>query len=264
MPGPHPVFEQLSVTAQDGVALVADVWNPERAPTLALLPAGGETREVWRPVVAALSEASRARLRIVAIDHRGHGDSGRCERYTFQPFVEDVRTWVSALRGAPLIMGGGSIGGAVSMVAAGEGADIDGVLLLDVPTVPVRAIAQGEVSKLARAQAAAHPRMQRVDPAFLAPGFVEDVFRDADRWRRAAIRLKVPTLLIAGERGVSGGQEPALYREHVPHGQFVAVPAGHLVARDAPIETARAIEAFLLEHYLCADSSAGRPTRCGS
>ena len=242
-----PAFERLRRTAQDGVTLVADVWNPGLAMTLALLPAGGETRKVWRPVVAALSGALRAQLRIVAIDHRGHGDSGRCARYLFQQFVADVRSWVAALGGAPLIMGGGSLGGAVSMVAAGEGAGIDGLLLLDVPTVPVRALAQAEVSKLAHS--AAHPAMQRIDPAFLAPDFLDDVFRDADRYRRAAIRLSVPTLLIAGERGAIA---PELYHEHIPHGQFVAVPAGHLVARGAPIETAKAIERFVLQHYLTA------------
>jgi pimeloyl-ACP methyl ester carboxylesterase len=146
-------------------------------------------------------------------------------------------------------MGGGSIGGALALVAAGEGAAIDAVVLLDVPTVPVREAATAEVARMARARETGRAALQRVDAAFLTSGFVDDVFRDADRWRRAAVRLEVPTLLIAGKRGAIGAEHPRLYREHIPHGEFVAVDGGHLVARDAPLETACALERFLLDHF---------------
>src|SRR5262249_44784066 len=40
------------------------------------------------------------------------------------------------------------------------------------------------------------------------------VYRDIDRWSRAARRLKIPTLLIAGGEGVIGPNQLQQYREH--------------------------------------------------
>src|SRR5262249_61263789 len=70
-------------------------------------------------------------------DHRGHGGSGRSETYEFEQLYRDLGQWIVALDANPLVVAGGSIGGALGMVAAGEGAAIDGLVLLDVPVAPV-------------------------------------------------------------------------------------------------------------------------------
>src|SRR5262249_60672828 len=120
----------------DGIKLVAGVWNAELEATLLLLPAGAETRTVWRPVAEHISSDLQLLWRMVAADHRGHGDSGRSENYLFKNFYDDVLIWISRLAAKPLVVAGGSIGGALGMVAAGEGAAINGLVLLDVPIVP--------------------------------------------------------------------------------------------------------------------------------
>jgi pimeloyl-ACP methyl ester carboxylesterase len=239
----------LRITAADGVELVADVWNPAAGPTLLLLPAGGEVRTVWRDVVADLADDVRARWRVVAPDHRGHGHSGRSSSYRFAQCLDDLQRWITALNGKPLVVAGGSIGGALGLVAAGEGAAIAGIVLLDIPIVPIKERALAERRRMVGAFVTDHPAMRDIDPNFLRSGFIEDVFQDDDRWRRAAIRLRVPTLLIGGATGSVGPTQLEQFREHVPHGEFERLNTGHLVAREAPADTARLFSRFLKTHF---------------
>src|SRR5712671_67784 len=146
----------LTTRSTDGTELVADVWNSSASATLLLLPAGAETRLVWRRVVDELAEPLRAKWRVVAADHRGHGDSGRSATYRFDQFCVDFHQWMTALAAEPLVVAGGSIGGALGMVMAGEGAAIDGLILLDVPTVPLMERVLVERSRIQNAHAAAH------------------------------------------------------------------------------------------------------------
>lgn len=241
--------KQLSILTPDGVSLIADVWNAGGTGTLLLLPCGGELRDVWRPVVRALPPEIATQWHVVAPDYRGHGDSGRVERYVFDDFLSDLLAWIAHLSARPLVVAGGSIGGALGMVAAGEGAPVHGLVLLDVPTVPVLERALGEATKVGEALRRGLLPADKLDPRFLQSGFVQDVFRDADRWRRGAVRLRIPTLLLAAERGVVGLAQIALYREHVAHGEVEQIQTGHLVARDAPAVTARLISAFLQSHW---------------
>ncbi|MGH8175059.1 MAG: alpha/beta fold hydrolase [Steroidobacter sp.] len=245
----------LRIVANDGVELVADIWNPTGTPTLLLLPAGGEVRNVWRKVVANLTTDVMQRWRIIAADHRGHGDSGRSPAYRFAHLFDDLQCWIRALSAKPLVVGGGSIGGALALVAAGEGACIDGVVLLDVPTVPVLEKALGERRRMIGARVTDHPAMRSVDPNFTRSGFIEDVFQDADRWRRAAVSLRAPILLIGGETGAIGPMQLEQYREHAPHGEFARLATGHLVARDDPEGVARLLSGFLAAHFGRSDAA---------
>src|SRR5262245_1853120 len=125
-----------SLAARDGTKLIADVWNVNENSTLLLLPAGAETRSVWHPVVDHFLPDTKSRWRFVAADHRGHGDSGRSESYLFKDFTNDLWTWIGHLSARPLIAAGGSIGGALGMVDAGEGARIAGLAVRECPIAP--------------------------------------------------------------------------------------------------------------------------------
>jgi len=239
----------LSIKASDGVQLAADVWNEYAKATLFLLPAGAETRAVWRPVIDRLGAEVRSNWRIVAADHRGHGGSGRSETYQFEQFYCDLAMWIAELAADPLVVAGGSIGGALAMVAAGEGAAIDGLVLLDVPVAPVLERVLVERERIQSAAKIGHSSMNTIDQRFIGGGFIEDVYRDIDRWSRAARRLKIPTLLIAGGEGVIGPNQLQQYREHIPHGEFERLQTGHLVARDDPQHVADRLGSFLRTHW---------------
>jgi hypothetical protein len=90
------------------------------------------------------------------------------------------------------------------MVAAGEGAAIDGLVLLDVPVAPVLERVFVERQRIQSAARIGHSSLSTIDPRFIGSGLVEDVYRDIDRWSRAARRLTIPTLLIAGGANVIG------------------------------------------------------------
>jgi pimeloyl-ACP methyl ester carboxylesterase len=199
-------------------------------------------------VIAALPLATKTRWRVLAPDYRGHGGSGRAGRYVLADFLSDVLAWIEHLAGRPLVIVGGSIGGALGMMAAAEGARVDGLVLLDVPTVPIVARAEGELAKVDAALRRGAVSDAMLDPAFVRGGFLQDVIREADRWRRAAIGVSVPTLLVAATRGVVGPTELAQYRAHIPHGEVGHVDAGHTIAREAPSSVARLVAAFV-ERY---------------
>lgn len=240
---------KVLVLAGDGTELVADVWNHNCSATLLLLPAGAETRQVWLPVVEHLPEAVRSSWRIVAADHRGHGGSGRSPTYDFDQLNRDFATWLAELAARPLVVAGGSIGGALGMIAAGEGAMMDGLALLDVPVAPVLERVMLERSRIRSAASSGSASVSTIDPRFIASGIIEDVFRDVDRWSRAARRIKIPTLLIAGRAGVIGPEQLQQFNEHIPHGEVECLQTGHLVARDDPQGVAKSLGDFLLSHW---------------
>jgi pimeloyl-ACP methyl ester carboxylesterase len=239
-----------SLPARDGTKLIADVWNVNANSTLLLLPAGAETRSVWHPVVDHFPTDSKNRWRFVAADHRGHGSSGRSESYLFKDFIDDLLTWIAELSARPLVVAGGSIGGALAMVAAGEGAAIDGLAMLDVPIVPALERVMLERRRIQEAARTGHASIASIDPKYVGGGgLIEDVFKDIDRWKRAACRLTIPTLLIAGDSGVVRTPELEQFRVHVPHGEIEHLQTGHLVARDDPKGVAAVLDRFLNRHW---------------
>src|SRR5215470_2334731 len=161
----------FSVKASDSIELAADVWNQDAKATLLLLPAGAETREVWRRVIGCLGDEVRSNWRIVAADHRGHGGSGRSETYQVEQFYCDLAMWIAELAADPLVVAGGSIGGALAMVAAGEGAAIDGLVLLDVPVAPVLERVLVERERIQSAAKIGHSSMNTIDQRFIGGGF---------------------------------------------------------------------------------------------
>ena len=234
-----------TVTFQSGeLQLVIDVAGSRPRPTVLLLHAGGETRTVWSPVAPALVAAG---WRTVAPDLRGHGSSGRAVHYRLADFIDDAARLAEALCDRPLVVVGGSIGGVVGLLLVGEGrARIDGLVLLDVPTSPAPETALREQARIRAAQARGVAAVASVDPAFLAGRFVDDVLDEANRWRQAARRVHIPTLLLRGEHSIAVGSEQlSKFVEDIPHAEVVSVDAGHLVARDRPEEVAGLLITFL-------------------
>ncbi|OGB22449.1 MAG: hypothetical protein A3I66_04055 [Burkholderiales bacterium RIFCSPLOWO2_02_FULL_57_36] len=233
------------VTVLNGdIAIAADVHGPAGMRTVLFLHAGGESRSVWQPISSAVSEQG---WRTVAIDLRGHGDSGRAAHYRFDDFILDVVRVHGELCAEPLVIVGSSIGGALGLIVAGEGhAAVAGLVLLDTPTRPQPAIALGERNRLVTAQSRGAPALTPVDPAFLRGTFIQEVVADLGRWQRAAKRLRVPSLLIAGERSATvGPDELEAMKEDLPQLEVVWAPSGHLVARDCPDEVAAHLKRFL-------------------
>jgi pimeloyl-ACP methyl ester carboxylesterase len=194
-----------------------------------LLHAGGERRRVWHPVMGYLANRG---CRCVAYDQRGHGESGGGRPSSVTAFGEDTVDMISQLR-MPLVVGA-SLGGFAALLALSNPSverQVAGLVLVDVVPDPDR------------------DRTRR----FLAPlgmdrsPLVEDILGRRDRLREIAASLTLPVLAIrAGERTGYSDDDADRFAKLMPHAAIATVAgAGHLVARDTPIELAALLAGFL-------------------
>ena len=113
-----------------GAPAIALVESGAEGPPLVLLHGVTRCRDDWRPVLPALGRD----WRVIAADHRGHGDSGRAEGYLVADYVADAVRLVRDAIGEPVVILGHSLG---AMVAAGVAAAVPdlvrGAILEDPP-----------------------------------------------------------------------------------------------------------------------------------
>jgi pimeloyl-ACP methyl ester carboxylesterase len=125
----------FTVTSTDGVLLHVEVDEAERkTPTIVFLHGWVENIDVWHYQRLAL----RGRVRMVFVDLRSHGRSGRAsaKKSTFADLADDALTVIKQLvpRG-PIVLVGHSMGGMTIMQLAGThpdlfGGRVKGVVLL--------------------------------------------------------------------------------------------------------------------------------------
>src|SRR3569623_161199 len=102
----------LELPCHEGTLRVYD-WGGEGPPVL-LLHGGGRTGRTWDFVCLQL----RGEARLLAMDLRGHGDSGWSDHYDLDGHVSDVLKVQIDLDIAGCHLVGMSLGGAVSALAA--------------------------------------------------------------------------------------------------------------------------------------------------
>jgi len=194
-----------------------------------LLHAGGERRRVWHPVMGNLANRG---YRSIAYDQRGHGESDGGRHSSVTAFGEDTVDMIAQLR-MPLVVGA-SLGGFAALLA------------LSNPCV------EGQTAGLVLVDVVPDPDPDRTR-RFLAPlgmdqsPLVEDILGRRDRLREIAAGLTLPVLAIrAGERTGYADDDADRFARQVPHASIATVTgAGHLVAKDKPIELAALLVDFV-------------------
>jgi pimeloyl-ACP methyl ester carboxylesterase len=261
-----------------GVPLVGDAWGQGR-PVL-FLHGGGQTRHAWEKTARAVAKAG---WRAITLDLRGHGDSGWApdKDYTIDAFVGDIREVVERLEHAPVVVGA-SLGGIMATVAEGESPSFRGLVLVDIavkaePAGVARVLGfmaanpDGFASLEEAADAIAsylphRPRPQSLDglrknlrrrddgryrwhwdPGFMSRDQRTRAASGQDRLEEAAKNLKLPTLLVRGQRSEILSEEGVRhFRELVPQAKYVDVSgAGHMVAGDENDAFSTAVIDFL-------------------
>jgi pimeloyl-ACP methyl ester carboxylesterase len=196
-------------------------------PTVLLLHAGGERRQVWTPVSDVLVAAG---LRCVAFDQRGHGDSDGSPT-ALAPCAADVAAMLDTEPPGCVVVGA-SLGGLAAIAALADPAvrvKVAGLVLVDV-------VPNLEPDRVRR---------------FLAAGglldahaaLVDDILAHGPRLERVTSALELPVLLVRGGSGspLTDDDADRLLRL-TPHAAVTRIPgAGHLVARDRPVALADAI-----------------------
>lgn len=90
--------------------------GPPNGPPLLLLHGLATRWQSWLPVMPTLAE----RWHVIALDHRGHGKSGRVPgRYLPLDYVADTRAFVAGLFDTPVHLLGSSMGAGVALHLAG-------------------------------------------------------------------------------------------------------------------------------------------------
>lgn len=205
-------------------------------PPVLLLHAGGERKAVWAPVQDVLADAG---YEAIALDLRGHGESGNAGADDLDVVAGDVGEVVDRLDAAPVLVGA-SLGGfaALSALAAGRQDDAAGLVLVDVVPDPQPDRTRAWLARNMPEQVAYRARM-------------EDILGRRDELRRAAAGVSAPFLLVRGGRSVLGEDDVARLHGLVPHLREAWVPdAGHLVARDAPHDLAERLLELLADPQL--------------
>lgn len=118
----------LRVPARDGVALNYLDWRGSGEP-IVFLHGGALTAHSWDLVCLGL----RNRWRCLALDLRGHGDSGWSDEYSIETAVDDVATLLAHLQTQRVHLVGNSLGGLVAaQFAASHPAIVTSLTLVDV------------------------------------------------------------------------------------------------------------------------------------
>lgn len=114
----------VEIAANDGLTLVGDYYaQAEAAPAVLLLHMLGSQRGAWQPILVDLYGAGYA---VLAVDLRGHGDSGGAQDWVLAE--ADVQTWLDWLReqdtvrDEALAIVGASIGGNLALLGCANDA----------------------------------------------------------------------------------------------------------------------------------------------
>jgi pimeloyl-ACP methyl ester carboxylesterase len=219
-----------------------------------------------------------SRYRVLAIDMRGHGDSGWDPngRYLVEDHVTDLEGLVEQLKLRDLVLWGNSTGGRVVQVFAGKHpALVSRVISEDVGPERPRQIADNYAKRVQQEQAGwaseeellaqlrkANPRMSSavLDPYVRygtrrrADGRIEwkrdpqlvKGFVATDLWRFVR-NIQAPILYIIGGRSTIVPAETQVeIRKTLPVAQLITIPdVGHYPSDERPEEVIRIVDRFL-------------------
>jgi 3-oxoadipate enol-lactonase len=270
------MMETAAFTSRDDARIVYDVYgDPKAQRRVVLVHSLAMTRAYWRPVVQRLEKAG---LAIVALDCRGHGQSGKPKGpYSIGDFAGDIEGLLDHLKWPQAVVAGSSMGGSVALAFAVRHPDrVAGLALIDTTAwygkdAPMAwagradaAVKNGLASlidfQLSRwfsdAFKEQHPDVVKecVD-AFLA----NDVQAYAATCRmlgdfdlRDGLRhLKMPTHIVVGEEDFA--TPPAMADEMsaiIPHASYLLLPkARHLTPLERPDEVSEEILACVDEAF---------------
>lgn len=126
--------ETVAIRAADGTTLAA-VWHPpaEPAPAVVLVHMLSRSHREWEPAAQALNAVG---FGVLAIDLRGHGDSGGSYADGLAPMQQDVQAaidWVKArpeVRAQRVGIAGASLGASLAIIAAASDPAVRSVALL--------------------------------------------------------------------------------------------------------------------------------------
>jgi pimeloyl-ACP methyl ester carboxylesterase len=256
-------------------------WGGD-GPDVLFVHGAGLNAHTWDHVCVQL----RDEFRCVAVDLRGHGDSGWSdqEAYDLTDYAADIAVVRQALALRRLVLVGMSLGGVAALTYAGTAADpLDGLVLVEAGPEPRsdgrkrlrefmseppelesveafvdRAMAFNPLRRpevLRRSllnnlrQTASGSWTWKYDPRQMSRARIEDRVRRLPELWSTVSRLTCPTLVVrGGDSDVFHDEDAEKLAATFPDGRWVRVEgARHTVQGDRPIALATALRPFLRE-----------------
>jgi len=246
-------------------------------PVLVLSHSIGADHGMWAPQMADLVQ----HFQVLRLDTRGHGasDSPKGE-YSMETLARDVLAVADALNIDKFAFCGLSLGGAIGQwLALHAGNRLSGLVLASTSPqfgprsnweMRIKMVSEGGMNAILdmamqrffspETVAGGNPYADSAKSVLLGTdpiGYIGccAAIRDVDN-REALRQVRVPTLVIAGDRDVSTPWEGhgELLAKGIPTAQAVRLPAAHL----SNIECPRSFTAALLDFLLPADSGSDR------
>ncbi len=229
----------LRLPATHGLTLHALEWSHEGT-LLLFLHGFSNDAHVWDWAAPAFAES----YRVVALDHRGHGDSDRDPegRYDHETMARDVAAALESLGVARVVLVGHSLGGRVAMRFAGLFPEqVAGLVIVDsAPELDARGTTRIRLD------------VQQQDPSFASVRDYERILQRqypatrpellaklAGHWTRARsdgrFELKLDPAFMRGRRGVSEEELARWSAEEAKHlwAALEQLPCPALVVRGA-------------------------------
>lgn len=221
-----------TVVGAGGVQISVQVSGDPSGPSVVLLHALGDRAADWFTVATNLAP----HFQVFAVDLRGHGDSSRPGKYSFELMRDDVMAALDALDLHDIILIGHSMGGVVAYLLAQAQPDRIARLIIEDAPPP-------------------YPRNRQLpdrpdgDLQFdwaVVPAIAGQVNDPSRRWWTHLHDITSPTLLIGG--GASSHIPQELLSEVsqlIPDCTVVTLDTGHNVHLTAPLEFTNVVVEWL-------------------
>jgi len=270
-----PTAQTFTRKANGAEPIELRAWEwPGEAPAALLLHGIGNYARYWD----FFADAIAGRLRLIATDARGHGESGKpTNGYSPQDFVVDAIAVLDALAINRALIVGHSMGGTHAIrIAATHPVRVERLVVVDAGPEPMP-----EGSERARRLSLERPeRFEYADEALAylrrtSPGYSEEVYANRMRWlfredagdvvwrsSRGALasimssasrgdlwealgKIQCPVLVVRGTRSnVLSADVAQRMITTLAHGRLIELAAGHNVALERPTELAQAVLEF--------------------
>ena len=254
-------------TIDTGEVEIAYSTGPDNGPTLLLLHGLTDRRDAFPTVIDTLVEMHR----VVAIDQRGHGYSGRTPgHYSNDDHARDIRYILENVCQSPTVVWGHSMGGANAIAMAADPPEQLKALILEDPAIFGRARSTpaggapvnspfGASLELIEAGISAEEMASRIAqsepgmPDYYAPWKAErlaqidpEILRDVVAGRRRGVqdpkeslaKIDCPVLLMQADPDKGGILQDEFLAEITPKtGDWTVVKvvgAGHVINRNHP------------------------------
>jgi pimeloyl-ACP methyl ester carboxylesterase/GNAT superfamily N-acetyltransferase len=219
----------------NGVLLACESSGPAGGPPLLLLHALGEDRTTWRHVADVFAGDG---WRTLAVDLRGHGDSGHPGAYAFESMRDDVLALLDELRIDEVTLVAHSMGTVVACLIAMDRPRTVRRLVLEEGPLPFPADPPRPVPP---APDGPTPYDWRVVPAIA----VQRNAPPARHWDGLA-GITAPTLIVAGgPRSHLRQDQLAQVAGRIPDARLITIDGGHMVHDERPAEFLAVLRDFL-------------------